>query len=144
MHLTLSFLGEIDAAQCAAVVACLDALVLGPVTLATEQVGLTVQAHGRVVVWVAVKCPEEFRGAIAQLENRMREIPIAALAKAKPFQPHITLARLKNVRRVGALRKAVENIKLPECAWTAQAITLHQSELRPDGPIYTELHKKTL
>ena len=55
--------------------------------------------------------------------------------EARPFHPHITLARTRRPEPVKIL--PFEGDKAP--AWTAETVLLMRSELRPQGPIYTEL-----
>lgn len=141
-HLTLTFLGEIDDAQRAAVIACIDTLAVSPFTITTEQIGISQQKGGRVVVWAGVKCPEELTKAIADITKQLRGIP--AVRKAKPFRANITLARFENVRSMDELEQAIAKINLPQRSWTVDALSVYQSELTNNGPVYTALHKKNL
>jgi 2'-5' RNA ligase len=58
----------------------------------------------------------------------------------RPFWPHITLARVKRNRRAEQL----ETPSPPGREWTADAVTLYQSILRPQGAHYEPLAVSTL
>ena len=99
-------------------------------------------------------------GAVAFPPRRARVIaldlaphaPLAAAAEAleraavacgfeperRPFRPHLTLGRFKH---------SVPRPKLPELdlgRTTLRTLTLFQSELRPDGAVYTPLERYAL
>jgi 2'-5' RNA ligase len=58
----------------------------------------------------------------------------------RPFTPHLTLGRIKLIRRRDAWLKGlqgVEGSRLP--GFDVTAVSLIRSELKPTGPIYREL-----
>lgn len=61
--------------------------------------------------------------------------------EARPFWPHLTLARVKRGARVGAL--AVEEPP-PATPFEARELTLYRSTLRPQGALYEPLARTRL
>jgi RNA 2',3'-cyclic 3'-phosphodiesterase len=55
----------------------------------------------------------------------------------RPFWPHVTLARVKRGARAGPL----EGPPPPAEPFTAGAVTLYRSTLRPQGAVYDALHR---
>ncbi|WP_449316285.1 RNA 2',3'-cyclic phosphodiesterase [Rubneribacter sp.] len=136
-HLTLAFLGEIgerEAADAAWAVdeACRRAR---PVALASEGLGKFGRA-GDATLWLGI-APDS---ALSNLADNLR----AHLATrgvpfdAKPFRPHITLAR----------RVRIPAAPLPALAFpqngTAPSVTLFKSTLDRAGAVYKPLHSALL
>ena len=58
----------------------------------------------------------------------------------RPYTPHLTLGRIKRIRKRDAWLKGLEGVKgfrLP--GFDVTAISLISSELRPTGAVYREL-----
>jgi 2'-5' RNA ligase len=96
VHLTLAFLGELDDTRLAAVYAASEevAPLVEPFVLTAGRLGAFGTERAPRVVWMGVE------GAVAQLA-RLRMALVEALAArgfardARPFAPHLTLARLR-------------------------------------------------
>jgi 2'-5' RNA ligase len=58
----------------------------------------------------------------------------------RPFWPHITLARVKR----GRMAPPLEAPPPPPSEWSAEAVTLYRSTLRPQGAVYTPLARVVL
>ncbi|MEE4249212.1 MAG: RNA 2',3'-cyclic phosphodiesterase [Alcanivoracaceae bacterium] len=88
-HMTLLFLGEINQARKEGICAAVDQLVtdLGPISLRLDQARCFPDAGGRIFAAEAVPA-----AALTNLHQRL--LKAAAASQAKPFRPHITLARL--------------------------------------------------
>lgn len=58
----------------------------------------------------------------------------------KDFVPHLTIARVKYVHDKAALKAFIEKYNDFEfLKFTAEKVSLMQSELRTEGPIYSEI-----
>lgn len=97
-HLTLRFLGNVPESRCAEVAGALGAVAFAPVPLALGRIG-TFPARGEPrVLWLGLA-----RGTAECA--RLAEAVDAALAplgfprEARPFVPHLTLARVREIRR---------------------------------------------
>ena len=89
MHLTLHFLGE---ASTQAVSAKLQQLIQAPFTLEFDGVGQFPSAGGDVTLWAGVRKSE----ALLRLHRSIGEVlaTIGFKIEARPYSPHVTLARL--------------------------------------------------
>lgn len=89
LHLTLSFLGEQEAAQLPRLLACAEGLRCPGFTVSLEE--LHYWKHADVLVLSPRETPEGLLGLVAALQERLDAAGIAHDRKA--FRPHVTLAR---------------------------------------------------
>ncbi len=138
MHLTLRFLGEVTREQMqhmaemlAAAYAAIPAL-----TLAARGAGAFPNRRKPGVLWVGVQALSGDLAAVQQCaEDAARTIGLPPDTKA--FHPHLTLARIRDARHIGALPELIAAAEhFDGGAFTADAVSLFESELRPGGPIY--------
>ncbi len=127
VHLTLAFLGDVDAAAVPALVRIGDALPHAGAVLTFDTLGAW-RASG--VAWIA---PHEVPAPVQDLHQALRDALVAAglPVDARPFRPHVTLAR-----------RCVQLHPRSRCepiVWRAERLCLVGSELRPEGPRYSEL-----
>ena len=137
MHVTLQFLGETEDAIVPALgealVAIARAWVAPPPAVAT----LTAfPSEGRARVLVAELADTSgalgrIAGAVAAATERH-----GFAREARPYRPHVTLARLRAPREVGPViaRSGVASLALG-----VASLTLFRSDLGPAGPAYTPL-----
>ncbi len=128
LHLTLAFLGEIDAGEVTAVIGLVSGLPGAAVTARVQQI--TGYPH-----------PQQARVIVAELEPCERlaawhvvvTAALPATADRRDFRPHVTLARCKRATRLdGTMPPADTRIRL-------KAPALYRSETLPEGPRYTRL-----
>jgi 2'-5' RNA ligase len=96
LHLTLAFLGDLDGEQLAAVGAAADeaALAVKPFTVEVAGLGSFGLSHAPRVLWVGLS------GNLQRLDQLYEALAAALEARgfpreARPFAPHLTVARLK-------------------------------------------------
>lgn len=105
-HLTLKFLGEIDAAQCATIESELERIRAAPIELRFSGLGAFPSRARPRVVWVGVRAATE-RGEPSPSAELGAPVALTALAEFvdratrsiapdKPFAPHVTIARSKS------------------------------------------------
>jgi 2'-5' RNA ligase len=144
MHLTLVFLGEVDSSAVPAIVDTLTASIEVP-PFAAEFQGLGVfPPHGAPrVLWLGVG--EGAKQIVdVQREVASRLVRLGVALEARPFHPHLTLARWKISRpadRPGTL--AIET-DTPVARVAINLATLYQSRLSAAGPTYTALTRANL
>jgi 2'-5' RNA ligase len=143
MHLTISFLGEVDPPRAAMLVEVLS-LPFQTVrfTVTLDGVGAFPSRGAPRVLWLG------FSKGLIELQQLEREVSarleIAGFPREqRPYSPHLTLARVREPR---GLRPAVlDRIEVSSHAGgTIDAITLFESRLSPKGPTYTTLHRTLL
>ena len=141
LHLTLAFLGEVDAARIDDLRAALSAAVQSqqPFDLRWQGLGGFPKPNRAHILWAGVSNGAE---PLAELQRAVA----AALASAgfpcdDRFTPHITLARAKRFGgRPADLRPIVEHFRKTEFGVDRVAeIVVMRSDCRPSGSIYTPL-----
>lgn len=144
-HMTLRFMGDVSPDLVEDLVAAAQALEAEqPFRATLGNLGAFPRRASPRVYWVSVK---------ARALPRLRELLDAALlargfpARARRFQPHLTLGRARRRGSTPPLRR--ERATLPSSdagslAFGVRAIDLVQSELFPTGPRYANIHRVVL
>jgi 2'-5' RNA ligase len=143
IHLTLKFLGDIPEERVLNIQAALTHVAGRHVRFVVTAEGLGVFPDIRAprVLWVGLTTRGDALKQLAvDIETALGAIGFAP--EHKPFNPHLTLARVKERSRdVGRALSAggllAQDVMLGEL--TVAAVTLIKSELRPSGPVYTRL-----
>jgi RNA 2',3'-cyclic 3'-phosphodiesterase len=149
IHLTLKFLGDMDEQVVEPLRMALERTVGSQtsVNLPLERLGAFPRPHSPRVLWLGPSEDWE-KGAEAK---RMAEIHggieqacegLNFLREAKPFSPHLTLARIKaGERHVGVALSECGVLDRPLSlgSLVMESVALMQSELKPTGSIYTRL-----
>lgn len=148
IHLTLKFLGDIPEERVAEIRTSLSGTVARHVRFAVgvEGLGVFPDLRGPRILWVGLA---EGAGAVASLAADVEAALAAAgfAPEAKPFHPHLTLARIKEGSREAGRCWSRERLLEREArlgSLTVEALSLMKSELRPSGAIYTELWRLPL
>ena len=127
VHLTLAFLGDVAISMLPSLRKIGDGLPPVGSVLDFDVLGAW-RASG--VAWIA---PSVVPQALLDLHATLRDALAGAgiVLDARPFRPHITLAR-----------RCVQPHPRAQCApirWPVKRLSLVGSELRPEGPLYSEL-----
>lgn len=146
IHLTLKFLGEVPETDLPAVSESLNGVArrFAPFEFTVRGTGCFPPRGAARVVWVGV---EESSGALGQLREAC-ESAFAGLGFAREgreFRPHLTLGRIREVRRSAEIHAAVR-AEAAFCAGTerADSIVLFQSILSAAGARYQPLRRALL
>jgi RNA 2',3'-cyclic 3'-phosphodiesterase len=138
-HLTLKFLGEVDASQIGPIASCMTATVrqYSPFSLTLCGVGVFPHESSPRVLWVGI---EGETGRLRQLQQTLQAelAQRGNLPEDRPFAPHLTLARLKRVSSRGEFLAA---LKVHRATIVGQLnvdhIELIESQLHPSGARYS-------
>ncbi len=146
IHLTLKFLGNISPAQVDDIAAA-AAQVVGeepPITLGAAGLGAFPSRKKPRVIWIGMEGEVQRLSRIqARVENALE--PLGFVREKRPFQPHLTIGRVKDRRRLQTLIDAMATLDMPPFnSFDADEIILYKSDLRPTGAIYTKLHRMPL
>jgi RNA 2',3'-cyclic 3'-phosphodiesterase len=148
MHLTLRFLGETDDRQCEYLAHRLRKIVQAqsPFDLHLTGIGAFPNWPRMRVLWTGIE------GDLAQLKQLQAGVEKVAqscgfAAEDRAFSPHITLARVdrnaanRQVQHVGEFLRgwAQTSGKQKWGAWRVDKLIHMQSQLQPNGAIYTPL-----
>jgi 2'-5' RNA ligase len=137
LHLTLSFLGEVESGRAAGLRTALAGVGVAPFFLPLQGMG-AFQSHGKPsVVWVGVG-----RGHphLFALHKRVQDAVLQEGLEPdlRPFHPHVTVGRGKGISRA-ALQPFLR--KHAETEWgmlKVEEFILYSSRLLPEGSEYRE------
>lgn len=145
-HLTLKFLGEVEAAQLAGVQAVLGGVVgrHRPFQVDLLGVGAFPCAGKARVLWVGVQGDlSPLKSMARQMDRDFRELGIEA--DGKPFSGHLTLGRLKRPVRNPVLARAIDSFSGARVGHLeVSQIGLFSSQLSRTGPTYTCVSRHAL
>jgi 2'-5' RNA ligase len=151
MHLTIRFIGEVDAAAAARIQAALaPPLPVAPFDVTVGEAGAFPPKGPPRVLWVGIGAGQEGLLAVeGHVSARLEGCGVPR--ESRPFSPHLTLAR---VRDAGGLRARdlftdQRDPRRPDAPGSptnsrVDAITLFQSRLSPNGPAYVPLQHTPL
>lgn len=140
IHLTLKFLGDIAPASLPALTHALTVITAQQTTFDIVIGGFGVFPGPRNprIFWLGIQAPPD----LAHL-HRAIETTCARLGyppEEKPFNPHLTVGRLRYQADMTSLRPALQQIQVGRLGQvTVSSLTLFRSDLRSQGPIYAPL-----
>ena len=143
LHVTLKFLGNVDAERVDELVAAVSRAThaFGPLHLRAGGLGMFPDRHRPRVLWIGV---DDGGGRLVGLQRAV-EAASAPFTTEKPgtvFNGHVTIGRChavprKELVRFGMAAAAMETRRIGE--WTADAIAIVRSELGPGGSRHMRL-----
>jgi 2'-5' RNA ligase len=141
LHITIWFIGEIDEPRVQQVSTALSVPYRsGRFDLRIEGAGAFPPSGAPRVFWLGIRSGREGLTALhSEVQDRL--VRQGFEAERRPYSPHLTLARVKDIRgaAVRAARKtlAAATIQLDGCP--VEALTLFRSRLSPKGAQYESL-----
>lgn len=132
LHMTLVFLGPVEAEQLPCIEQAADAIRAKPFTLSLNQIDFW--PRPRILLLGSSETPEPLSGLVRDLQAGL--IPCGFKPERRPFKPHITLAR--KARRIAA--SVLEN----PLQWPVNEFVLAGSSLGREGARYQVLKRWSL
>ncbi|MCM8797431.1 MAG: RNA 2',3'-cyclic phosphodiesterase [Candidatus Omnitrophica bacterium] len=144
IHLTLKFLGEVDAEKTEKI-----ALIMETIAKDTPCFRMSLSSLGAFpkidyprVIWMGVdKGGKECKEIAMVLEDKIAKLGITR--QDRPFSSHITVGRLRSYTHRERLIQELRNPTIPATGknpeFSVGQITLFKSTLTPAGPIYEPL-----
>ncbi len=131
LHLTLSFLGDVETDKQAPLREALAAVQVPPFFLPIKGVGAFGGAHP-TVVWAGVG---QGHPHLFALHKRIQDAVLRAGLEAdlKPFHPHITMGRARGVSRAMLLPFLRKHAEAEFGLWKVAGFTLFSSVPGPEG-----------
>lgn len=139
VHITLRFLGEIPEAMSMRVATLVRGISFTPLSLSFEGVGVFPAPSRPSVVWAGIEgdVPELLR-VFTELEEGLKALGFEP--ERRPFQPHLTLCRVRSGRNRAQLMEAVWSMEGERFGQLRVVrIKLKKSVLTRAGPIYSNL-----
>jgi len=143
IHLTLKFLGQVEAGAVEEIRRAVEPAASACPVLSLHPAGAGVFPGPRSprVVWIGLEGDLERLGALAG-EVDLALAGLGFQAEKRPFQPHLTLGRVRSGRHKAGLMEGVLSLagfRGPE--FQARELILFRSELNPAGAVYTALER---
>lgn len=149
IHLTLKFLGDVPVTKRDTLENALGSAVKthSPFTLAATGLGCFPNLKRPRVVWVGVAQQLVELGALRDaVEEHIA--PLGYPTEDRPFNPHLTLGRIKREARRDAIQQVTRLVEATTVdaryTWEVDAVHLIRSELKPTGAVYTQLYQAPL
>ena len=138
MHVTVSFLGEIESVECVGEVLKEVAKDFKPFNISATGLGVFPNKNYIKVVWIGL---EKGKVEIVEMSRRLKKIlwERCGISAEEEDIPHITLARVKFLEeneKKNILRLLEENKDKIFGEWSVEKIFLKKSTLTPKGPVY--------
>ena len=146
LHLTLKFLGSTPEEKVSGVQEELRRIANNCLQFAIrlDGIGAFPSIRRPQTIWYGVSGEVESLATLAERIEAAME-PLGFAREARPFRPHLTLGRVRSPRGLRELATELEKRAQdsPEAGsgieWRVDAIALMCSDLKPSGPVYTEL-----
>ena len=141
IHLTLKFFGNIDEVACDEIMDAVGRAASGvrAFTLAVKGLGAFPGTRNPRVVWLGV---EDGNNVLKPLQEAVKERlhQIGFPKEERGFKPHLTVGRVRSGKGRSELLRRMERFLEEDLGeFLVERIVLFKSDLRPNGPIYTEL-----
>ena len=139
LHVTLKFIGEVDAAKLEPIRGALSTVRSDrPVDLWFRGLGFFPDEKHPHVLWAGMEASPNLQSLVADIDG-----PLAALGVAReerPFAPHLTLARFQSPGLHEKIRAAIQKDAAREFeSLRTNEFHLIESKLKPSGAEYTRV-----
>jgi 2'-5' RNA ligase len=145
LHLTLKFLGEIpqQSVPDLSVAAACSAAGVKPFSIRIEQTGTFPERGQPRVLWIGIN---DSSGTLAELHARLEnESAEAGFAReARPFHPHLTVARLRTPEGARALAAAHKEAEFAPVEIAVFELVVIRSELSSAGSKFSVISRHPL
>ena len=144
LHLTLKFLGETDPNKIIEITNLLKNAFnyINPFNISTTNILLLPTPNKARVLYLGLEKTEPLIKCYNIIEEKIKS---AGFEKEnKNFNPHITLARIKNRKLSASESSIISTHSIPKIGIKINKITLMQSELLPLGARYTSVQRFSL
>jgi 2'-5' RNA ligase len=144
LHVTVRFIGDVEPATAGTIAEALaPPLDVPPFDLIAHGAGSFPPRGKPKVLWAGLSGGRSEAAAIARrIAGRLD--PILGTAEERGYNPHVTLARIREAAglRTGDVLKGLEDLDLGTTR--VDAVTLFESRLSPNGPSYVPLVRVAL
>jgi 2'-5' RNA ligase len=138
LHVTTKFIGEWPESRLGELTGALAGLPSRQaLAVSIRGFGFRPNPHSPRHFWCGIEAP-----GIADLaaDTNRAAATLGIATEARPFSPHLTLARIRERTDVQPLREAIASLEsLDFGRFEARSWFLYQSTLRPSGSVYTTL-----
>jgi len=140
LHVTMKFLGETSEDSLTEMYSAIRDSIAGvaPFNLRLANVGCFPNARKPRVIWVGINDGfNQLKDISRCVENALE--PFGFAPEKRKFAAHVTIGRVKDNRNIETLSSELDRIKFDSSDSQIRDVVFYQSDLRPQGPIYTAL-----
>jgi RNA 2',3'-cyclic 3'-phosphodiesterase len=145
LHLTLKFLSEIPQTSVSGFSGAASRAVAGvaPFKILLERTGVFPKHGPPRVLWLGTTDPQ---GRLGELQARLEDESSKAgfQKEARPFNPHLTLARLRKPTHARTLAAVHQELKFEPAEIAVSELLVIRSELSSEGSKYTVVSRHSL
>ena len=138
LHLTLKFLGEIEEEKVEEVKKLLKKIKQEEFEVSLGELGTFINRYNSIL-WIKLNGKE-----IWDLQKKIDESLKNIFPIEERFMSHITLARMKKINDKKIFLEYVKNLKHRVVKFKIKEFILKKSELKPEGPVYSNIEKYEL
>ena len=144
LHVTLKFLGGVEEERVDGIIQAVECKLLdrAPFEFSLKGLGVFPTEREPKVLWLGV---DQGKRDLMELAQRLESAlyPIGFAPELRAFHPHLTLARVKALSGAEAMMDVVNSHRrsAPDGSSRVDHVVLYRSELRPEGAVYTALHR---
>ena len=131
LHITLKFLGEIDKKELPKIKEQIRVKSTS-LDLYLGKMGFFPNAKDPRVIWIGLE-PEE---KVMELQQKIDEHLLSLFPGEQKFQAHLTVGRIKSIRRKEDFQNSVRSIHIEPKKFQIDSYQLMKSELKKTGPVY--------
>ena len=139
LHLTLKFLGEIDEKKIEEVKSRLKKIKLGGFEASLGELGFFSEKFIRIL-WMKIN-GKQIWDLQKEIDEKLKE---AGFEPEERFMSHLTIGRIKKVTDKKMFAEYIKNVKTKKIKFNVEEFILKKSELKPEGPVYTDIEKYKL
>jgi RNA 2',3'-cyclic 3'-phosphodiesterase len=142
IHVTLSFLGDTSEGSIRDVSEMLIAGLndFGMVELSIRGIGVFKSLADPRVIWAGISDSEGLSRLSQRINTGLNDLGI--LTEERPFNPHITIGRIRSLKNQGSLRKLIENYEAVEFQKARiSEVVYYESILQQTGALYLPMKK---
>ena len=132
LHLTLKFIGEVDDKEFLAIEKLLENLNFKSFEVNLNEFGVFPNLMNPKVFWINL-FPEK---KVIELQQKVDSELLGFISKDQIFVPHITLGRIKLVKKKNELVEEIKETKIEKKRFKINHFCLIESKLSKDGPKY--------
>jgi 2'-5' RNA ligase len=144
VHVTLQFLGDVPSSMVGQIGSAIQGACAGakPLHVALNGIGAFPNLARPRVLWIGLEGDiGKLSSLAAGIAERLKPL---GYKPDKPFQPHITLGRVRETVRPEELRAISQALptqarRPTTTSFTVGSISLMQSHVQPGGSVYTQL-----
>jgi 2'-5' RNA ligase len=139
LHITTRFIGEWPEERLPELRAALDGMPShAPIPIHVRKLGFFPNPHSPRTLWAGVEASSDL-AALASETDRAIE-PLGLKPEGRPFNPHLTLARIKETVPLQNLRETIAALPSFDFGgFSADHFSLYHSRPGPAGSVYTKL-----